>query len=239
MSLATTIDTLFLVSIAVYAVAAVLFTIRLRRLPDLLRPIGYALVGMVCIAGLSTVFVRSGAAVVPVGTGSIDLAALFDDLIAYSLVFVVTTLVSGARPRTALLIGALSGIMRLSFEISAVTEGVVSLLAALVMPVGYLVQIALFWGPVKRVARAQQDGRWLLYWKCRNLIIFLNGMLIAVGIIALTMPDATFLLVVLSQYLKLLIKVGFTAFVLVNIGSIGEVTTVTLSPAETGAVGAE
>ncbi|CAI50739.1 homolog to rhodopsin [Natronomonas pharaonis DSM 2160] len=212
--------TLYLVSAAIFLVSGAVFWAWTRRQPTELRKYCYPLVALVLLSAASSTLDAAGIGHLDIWAGSIELPNAVDDFIAYPvLVGFVGVLAGSSRRMLVVLVGA-PVVMRTSFVVATLTEGTVSTVAGLVVVAGYLVVTAILFGPVWRTASQQNDRRRLLYWKARNLLVLLMGMLIVYSQLELLGLFDPFTGTVANQYIDLLLRIAFAGFLLSNVRSL-------------------
>lgn len=220
-----TIQATFLAAAIAYGFAIIVTGIWTRRLPADARAGGYLLVGMLVVSMGASLLMWQELGHIPIAEGHalgvpipeptfIDAPRLIGDTVAYSVLFAVTGAIAGM---SASGIGGLVGILvttRIAFEVAGIAGGIVAPLGALTMLGGYGLFLYLFWGPVWRRAKQTSDDRRLLFWKCRNITVLLFGMLMILGAMYFLEPTSDqFVIEVCRQYLDVLIRVGYTAFI--------------------------
>jgi hypothetical protein len=108
-----------------------------------------------------------------------------------------------------------------AFSVASVSSGSLSLFAALVVMGGHLLLIYLFVGPIWADTDGLPPRQRLLHWKCRNLLLFLIGMLIVLGMLLLAGIFDPFVSTVITEYIDLMIRLGFAGFVMMHLPKLG------------------
>ncbi|GCF13436.1 hypothetical protein Harman_13710 [Haloarcula mannanilytica] len=208
------------VSALVYTASLVVLLAWLRRLPAAKRRYCYPVVGVVGFATVMTALSALGIGFVDIAGSETDLPKILDDFVTYSTLYVVTVLLANESHRTLAIVAGIPLVQVLAFNVAAIAGGPIALAGILVAVVGHGVLAYLFAGPIWRRADALPDDQRLLHWKSRNLLLFLTGMLIAYAIIAIGNVFDPFVITVLSEYIGLLIRVGFAGFLFANVDAI-------------------
>lgn len=204
-------------SAVVYALATVAFLVFSRRQPPHLRRYCHLLVSVVGVAAVTAAAWALGLGAVPVGSGQVVVPQLIDGLFAYPLLFGFAAFVAGSSRRTVALVAGISAAQRVSYEVGALTDGLLGLSMLVVVVGGFVAHVYLLFGPVWRTAQRQPVQRRLLYWKVRNLLLFLIGVLIAAAMLSLSPLLDSFTAGITVQYVDVLLRVGFAGFLIGNI----------------------
>ena len=118
--------------------------------------------------------------------------------------------------RTLAIVGGVAAIQVVAFNVASVLGGLVGLLGLVVVVGGYGLLLSLFLGRIQTHATDVHDEQYLLHWKARNLLLFLIGMLIAFALLTVTPLFDAFVTTVLSEYVGVLIRIGFAGFLFAN-----------------------
>jgi len=190
----------------------------LRRIEGDARSYCAAATGFVALGGVSTVLLGLGIGVVPVGDAVVEVPSVAEDLVTYAGIFAMIALMAGASRRLVAAVVAVIAVQRIAFELpnAGFVEGTGALAAAGVVVVGYAVVIGLFLGPISRAAESVSPRRRLLFWKLRNLALFLIGALIAYAVLAVSGALDRFVGTVANLHLDILLRLGVAAFVFAN-----------------------
>lgn len=211
---------IYAVSAVIYAIAAVAYFGLTRRQPRHLRPYCYLLVGVVGVAALLSAVFAVGIGTVAVAGGEVIVPQMIDGLIAYPLLFGFAAFTAGSSRRVVALVAGVSIAQRVAYEVGALTDGPLGLAMLLVVVGGFFGHVYLLFGPVWRTASRQSPRRRLLFWKFRNLLLFLIGMLILAALLSLTPLLDPFTGSVAVQYVDVLLRVGFAGFLIGNISAL-------------------
>lgn len=215
---------IYAISAVIYAIAAAAYFGLTRRQPQHLRRYCYLLVGVVVAAAILSAIFAVGIGTVAVAGGEVIVPQMIDGLIAYPLLFGFAVFTAGSSRSVVALIAGVSIAQRLAYEVGALTDGLLGLAMLLVVVGGYFVHVYLLFGPVWRTASRQSPRRRLLFWKFRNLLLFLIGMLIVAALLSLTPLLDPFTGSVAVQYVDVLLRVGFAGFLIGNISALDSVT---------------
>lgn len=211
-----------LAAAGVYALATVVFVALSRFQRPELRKYCHLLAGVVAVSAIGSALSGLGVLQVPVGGVPLDVPSTVDDLVAYPVVFGLAAVVAGASRRA---IGLLVGLSVASVVASVFLELVGAGTALLVlgaMVASYLARVYLLFGPVWRAAKRQSDDRRLLYWKFRNLLVFLMGFVfVAIGLSLVGWLD-TFTMLLVIEYVNVLLRVGFAGFLIGNLSALAD-----------------
>lgn len=214
------------VSAAVYALASIVLLVMTRGKPTNLRRYCYLLVGVVTVSAIGAVLTTFNAGFIELSSGVLEAPMLVDDFIAYSVLFGLATFCAGASRRMIALVVGLSVASRIAFEVVSVageTLGVAVMAAIALIVVGsYLIRVYLMFGPIWATAKRQRNDRQLLYWKFRNLLLFLMGMLIVAALLMVFGFLGETAGIVVTQYIDVLLRVGFAGFLIANIEAFSE-----------------
>lgn len=213
------------ISAVIYGLAAVACFVFSRRRPAQLRRYCYALVGVVTVAAITSAVWAVDIGGVMVGTGEVAIPQLIDGLVVYPVLAGFAAFTAGSSRRMIAFVGSISAAQRTAFAVAAISEGVVSLLMLGIVCGGFFFQAYLFFGPVYRTAQQRSENRQLLYWKFRNLFLFLIGMLIFTGVLSLSPLLDAFTGDVAIQYISVMLRVGFAGFLIANVDALAQTTT--------------
>lgn len=204
----------------VYLGTLSVFLVRLGRVPDRFERL-YRLVAVVLGLGVVTsALLALGVGTIPRAGTDLDLPSVVNDAVAYPLLWYVTARLGGASRRMLAVVTVLPFAQVLAFQFGASAGGLLGLASSLLVIGGHVVLVYLFMGPIWRSTRSLPDGRRILHWKGRNLLLFLIGMLITFAFLSLASAFTTWATLIINQYVGLLIRVGFAGFLLVNVGAL-------------------
>lgn len=174
-----TVETVRFAVAAAYGLSFLAVLFGVSRAPERLRQYCYPLAAVVGLAGLVVVLQELGIGQVSVGAGELDLVALVRNIVTYPVLYGGIAILGGASRRLAAVVSgvALVPIMT-SYLAPAVGVGILQLgvLVALFLP--YPVLIYLYFRPVRRETEHVSPRRKLLYWKARNIVLFLYGIIL-------------------------------------------------------------
>ncbi|WP_313691547.1 hypothetical protein [Halorarum halobium] len=212
--------TVYAITAGVYAVALAVLGGWLWQNPDQRHPYCLPVLFVVGFGAVTTGLQALGVGSIAVAGGSINVASVSNDMVGYPALYVVSALLAGASRRSIALVTAIPFLQVLSFNVASVTGGTLALVAALLVVVGHAVLLSLYRGRIWRTAADCADGRRLLHWKSRNLLLFMTGMLIVYALLSLFGVFGTFVSTTVSAYMGVLIRVGFAGFLFVNLDAI-------------------
>ncbi|GAA0547837.1 hypothetical protein ABNG02_06650 [Halorubrum ejinorense] len=204
-------------SAGIYAVSAVVLLALASRKPASLRRYCYPFVAVVALAGLGVGLWGAGIGAFSVANGTLEGGQLIIDYTGYPFLFGFAAFVAGASRRYVGGVVAITVAMRLGYDFAAVFEGPLALAGTGSILVGYVVLLALFFGPLATAAARQSPARELFYKKTRNLALFAFGVLIAWAMFQIAGLLDTFTGTVTLEYLDILLRVGFAGFVFANV----------------------
>ena len=198
-----------------YAVTFVVLTAWLRTIPTELQRYCYPILAVLGLGVPVYGLTGLGLGVLTVGGTELTLFTSLHTVPMGIVVWVTPVLLAGlSRKYVALVVAAVSTITP-SFLIA-------SLIGGIVMPVGLAVVLLahaiLFWiilGPGWRAVKQGSARRRLVYWKLRNLLVFLFGLNLPVAFMSLAFTE--FVGTVLREYMLFLMAAGFAAFLFANI----------------------
>ncbi|WP_435181540.1 rhodopsin [Halorussus sp. AFM4] len=205
-----------------YGVTLVVLLARLRRVPASARRYCRLLVGVVGVGFATSALAAAGVGAVTVNGRELLLPSFANDVVAYSLLWAVTAMLADVPRRTLAFVTGLPALQVVAFQFGATAGGLLALVSIVVVIGGHLVLASLFLGPVWRDAQDLPDERRLLHWKSRNLLLFLIGMLIAFAFVSLAGAFTEFGTTVISQYISVLIRVGFAGFLFANADALAD-----------------
>lgn len=204
-------------SAGIYAVSAVVLLALASRKPASLRRYCYPFVAVVALAGLGVGLWGAGIGTFSVANGTLEGGQLIIDYTGYPFLFGFAAFVAGASRRYIAGVVALTIVMRLGYDFAAVFEGPLALAGTGSILVGYVVLLALFFGPIGNAAAQQAPTRELFFKKTRNLTLFAFGVLIVWAMFQIAGLLDTFTGTVTLEYLDILLRVGFAGFVFANV----------------------
>lgn len=178
--------------------------------------------GVMGLAAVVYVLTAYGIGTVQIGDTSLLLPLLVNDLVAYPGFFVIAGLLAGASRAQLLALGGISVAQRLAFEAAStgVFDGPLALLGPAAVVGGWFVHVYLFLGPVWAAAGDVPARQRLVHWKCRNLLLFLVGMLIVFGVLILAGAMDFFVVSLTNAYISFLVRAGLAGFVFANAAAI-------------------
>lgn len=187
-----------------------------RQLPTVGRRYTAILLVVLFVSGI-------GALLQGAGIGTYDSAVeadssipqFVDDTIAYATLFGLTGVIAGASARMSTLLAALSGGSRIAIEVGGLSETLIGL-GLLISFSSYGARIYLLWRPVWRTAQSTNPRRQLLFRKARNILMFLIGVNILVGLIGASGLFTNFVQQMLLVYVDFFIRIGFVGFLVSN-----------------------
>ncbi len=233
--------TVSLIAGALYVLCGLGFVVWFQRTKGRART--YCAAAMVFIGLGAVSHLLSGLEIgtVSLAGGLIDLPSLTEDLITYTGVFVLVGLLAGASKQLLAALGGTMLFVRLVFELpnSGLVDGTGALLSAGIVIAGYLVIVMLFLRPIWAAAQQVSPRQRLLHWKCRNLVLFLFGVLLVYAILAVTGLFDPFVLAVLNAHIDFLIRVGTAALLFANMDELHETDVDRTTPVSPAAGGAE
>lgn len=171
-----------LASAGLYALAVVAFVALARVHRPELRKYCYLLAGVVTVSAVGGVLSGLGIGTVPVAGAPVDVPSTVDDLVAHPVVFGLAAIVAGASRRMVELLAGLSVASVLASLFLTGAGATAGLLVLGVMVLSFLARVYLLFGPLWRTAKRRSADRRFLYWKFRNLLVFLMGFVfVAIG----------------------------------------------------------
>jgi hypothetical protein len=190
----------------------------LRRIDAGSRGVFWTVAGVMGVAAVTYPLTGFGIGTLTVGGGSVLVPLLVNDLVAYPAFFVIAGVLAGASRKHLVALGGVSVAQRLAFEAAGAgyVEGILVLVAAAAVVGGWFVHLYLFLGPVWAAAQDVPVGRRLVHWKCRNLLLFLIGMLIVFGVLILAGVFDFFVVSLTNAYISFLVRAGLAGFVFAN-----------------------
>ena len=229
---------LYLASGVLYAVVFVVLGAWLTRIDREAWTVCGLVAGIVGVAAVAFLLSAFGIGTVPLGEGEVDVPSFLEDIVAYGGFYAVAGILAGVSRKFVALLLSIGVIQRVAFELpnTGVVEGGAALAAAGIVVVGWFVAAYLFLGPVWRTAQNRSPGRRLLHWKCRNLLLFLLGVLILFAMAILADAVDEFVSSFVTVYIDLFIRIGLAGFIFVNAGSLVETGGEVLDGPEPGAI---
>ncbi|MEZ3118032.1 hypothetical protein RYH80_19110 [Halobaculum sp. MBLA0147] len=200
---------------ALYGIAAVVFLAATTRVPSRLQTYAGVFIVVVVAAALDLVAQLLGVGSVPVGSGSFGVSTLLSQTIEYVVLYgAVVRLGGGSRRLTATMI-VVALLPVFVTEIGALIASGGALL--LLITVGFLLPFPLllyfFFGRLERLSASLPPSRRLLYWKARNLLLFVYAMvLVYVGLLLSGVLTEQVLSQLLLQYVGYIFSAGLPAF---------------------------
>lgn len=209
------------ITVVLYAVAAVVSVVAAHRSPASVRRYAYAVAGVVVVSAVGMVLYMFDVGQYAVASGGTSSVPQFiDDSVAYGVLFGMTVFFAGASKRMIGLVVGLSVGSRVAIEVAVIFGGTAVGIGFLASILTYLARVYLLWWPVWRTAQTQPPARQLLYWKSRNLLMLLIGVILLAALIAGVGIFDSFVELVVLEYIDLMIRVGFAGFLLSNIGAL-------------------
>ncbi|GGN91070.1 MULTISPECIES: bacteriorhodopsin [Haloarcula] len=206
------------VSVAVTAVAFLVFLGWLSRIPSSHRRYCYPVVAVV---GFSTVMsALMAAGLFSLGGTQLTVPGILDDFVAYTVLWVVAVALAGESRRMLAVAAAIPAIQVIGFNGGAIVGGVVGLAGFAAVVLGHVLMAYLLLGPIWRRAADVPDRQRLLHWKARNLLLFLIGMLVVSSLLSVAGVFDSFVIAVIGEYMGLLIRIGFAGFFFANVEAI-------------------
>lgn len=217
-------STIFLLSSVAHALVFVALVLWLTRIEDSGRLVGFFVAGVVGIAVPANLLMALDVGNVAIVGGVVSLPFLLNDLVAYTGFFVLSGVLAGASRPLVGAIGVTTVVQRIAFELAhgGFVEGLGALAAAGVVG-GWLFVFYLFLRPLWSAAQDVPSGQRLLHWKCRDLLLFLVGMLIVFGLLILAGVFDPFVGALTAAYFGFLIRAGLAGFIFANAGEISEI----------------
>ena len=206
-----------LASAGIYAISAVVLLVLTRRKPAEVRRYCYPLVAVVAAASLGTGLWGAGIGTLSIAGGTLEGGQLLTDYIAYPFLFGFAAFVAGASRRYVGAVVAVVVVMRVGYDVAELFDGGVGLAGTATILVGYATLLGLYFGPIATAATRQSPSRALFYRKTRNLVLFMFGVLIGWAMLQIAGLFDPFTATVTLEYLDLLLRVGFAAFVVANV----------------------
>lgn len=229
--MATEVQTVIAFQALAYTLAtAVVAWATLRDDDDFVRKVGLAVTAVTGVSAAGAVLTIAGLGEFQIFPGyALDAPQLVDDVVAYGLLFVVTTALAGTSTRYVGLVSGLSVFSRLAIEVGVALAAllqapVIALFSLVISVLTYVLRVYLLWGPVARDAAAVRDDREVLFQKCRNILMTVMGLnivsvlFISAGLITVTGQLYT------ATYFNLLLRVGFVAFIVANVDTLRAMT---------------
>lgn len=199
-----------------YAVSLVVLLVWLQAIPRELRPYCYPLVAITGVAAVAQVFTGFAIGTIPVGGSSLDLANTVEGGFVYAALFGAAAVLGGATRRQLVLAVGLPFLMNWAFQGAALASGPVMAVSALIVVGGWVALCWLFFRPIWASAQKLPEDRRRLFWKFRNLLLFLIGVLIFSAFTTLGLFTAT-VASIITGYVDFLLRVGFSAFLFANV----------------------
>ncbi len=208
--------TVRLVVAGVYALSALALAVALLRQPPAARKYCYPFVAVVAVTAVTVGFRAIGVGTVPIGSGELDAPQALADYLSYPLLFGFTAFLAGASRRYLGVVVVTAVIMRAGYDFAELGEGVLGTAGPLTILGGYVLLVGLYFGPLASAAERRSPKRALFYRKMRNLVLFVFAILIGWAMLQLFGFFDPFTQVVTLEYIDLLLRVGFAAFVVMN-----------------------
>lgn len=217
--------TLYLLASGASALVFVALVVWLPRVEAGSRGICAFVTGVVGVAAVTNLLTGLGVGGAALGATGVNAPLLVNDVVAYGGFFALAGVLAGASRTYVVALGAVAVVQRVAFEFAnaGIVEGVAVLAVAGVVVGGWFVHLYLFLGPVWAAAQDVPAGRRLLHWKCRNLLLFLIGMLIVFAMLILGGALDLFVQSLTNVYISFLIRAGLAGFIFVNAGEISGV----------------
>ncbi len=213
-----TVETIQLLFVALYVLTAIGLFGLLWRVPERLRRYSGLLIAVVVVSGLDLFMQWAGVGSVAVGSGEVQLTSTISQTIQYVVLYGGVAALGGASRRltAALVVVALFPSYVTQF-LPVVGLGEVAallvIIAVFLLPLP--VVLYLFFGPIWRAATQLPPQRRLLYWKVRNLILFVYAMVIAyIGLVTFGLLTDSVLTSLLLQYAGFVFSGGIPTFLI-------------------------
>lgn len=213
-------DDVFLVATGLYAVSLVVLLGWLRGVPDSRREYCYAVLAVVAASLGATTLHVLGVGQIPAGATVLDVPAVASDLLTYGMLWGITAHLANVSRRMLAFVVGLPISQSIVFQVATVTGGVVALLCLAFVVLGHLLLAYVLLSRVWESAQDVPADQRLLHWKSRNLLLFLIGMIILFGVVAIGGIFDEFTIALLQQYMNVLIRVGFAGFLFANVDAI-------------------
>jgi len=201
---------------AAYVVSLVALLVWLQTIPRELRRYCYPFVAITAIAAVAQIFTGFAIGTIPVGESSLDLANTVEGGFVYAALFGTAAVLGGATRRQLGVAIGLPFLMNWAFQGAALGSGAVVAVSALIVVGGYGVVCWLFFRPIRESARKLSEDRRRLFWKFRNLLLFLIGVLIFSAFTTLGTFTPTVGSIIVG-YVDFLLRVGFSGFLFANV----------------------
>lgn len=205
-----------------YVVSAIVLTAATARKTADSRYYCYPFIALIVLAGAMAVVWGAGLGRITIGAGELVVPQAVTDYPAYILLFGSAAYMANAEKRYITAVVGLLLLARVAYDIVTLFNGVIGLIGNLVIFVGYLGAVGLLFGPVATIAKQQSPQRELLYKKTRNLVVFIFAMLVIWSQLQVTGLLDQFTLAVTLQYTNVVFRVGFAAFVIMNVEVLSE-----------------
>jgi sensory rhodopsin len=140
------------------------------------------------------------------------------------VLWAIAAMLADADRRLVAFAAAVPFVQVAAFWVAPVYGGAVALASLAVVVGSHLVLAVVFARSVWAATSGLSEHRRLLHWKARNLLLFLIGMFIVFSFLSVAQAFSDFGTVVLNQYVSLLIRVGFAAFLFANVDALGGTT---------------
>lgn len=216
------VSTVYLVFSGIFVLTAAVLLAWLPRTNDDARWACGTAVGVVIAGAVGTAAVGFDVGTVPIAGGETNLINLTTQLLAGTGFWVVAARLAGLSRRRMVGVAAVPFAQRVAFEVplSGVGGQAGAAIASVVALLTYGLLAYLFLGPIWRSAQSQPVSRRLLYWKVRNHLLFLLGMLIISSVAAMSGVFGPFVTVVIALYINVLVGIGISGFLFVNADTI-------------------
>jgi len=222
-----------LVFAGAYAVSLVVLLVWARAIPPNLRRYCYPFVALTGLAALAQLLSGFAVGTVPLGSSTLDIPNAVEGGFVYALLFGFAAFLGGATRRQLAVATAVPLVMSWSFYAAALGDGALVVVPALIVVGGYVALCWLFVHPIWRTASRLPERRSRLFWKFRNLLLFLIGVLIFSAFTSLGAFTETVGNIIVN-YIDLLLRVGFSAFLFANIDVFRDVDSRELAERESG-----
>ena len=204
----------------VYLLSTIALILWLRKIPSEYHRLCSLVLLTVVLSGLTTLSNTLGVGMITVGGTESSLPSLVNGLFTATVLLAMGAMIADVSWSLFAAVVGVTVLRRAGFTLSYFTDGMLALAGTLTVVVCYIALVYLFLGPVWKRAQSLSPKQRLLHWKVRNLLLFLNGMFIVFITILITGVLDDVIASLLSQYIYVLLRVGFAAFLFVNIEAI-------------------
>lgn len=219
---------------AVYLVATVACLWRLQQAAAASRRYLRLVTLTVGVGAVTSALLALGVGTATVNGYEMTVPTIVSDFVAYPVLWALAAMLADVDDRTLAFAAGVPFVQVVAFWVAPVYGGLVAVGSFVVVVGSHLLLAVVFRGRVWAASSRVPEERRLLHWKARNLLLFLVGMLIAFAFLSVAGAFDDFGTVVLDQYVSVLIRVGFAAFLFANADALADGLRET-TPVETGA----